>query len=390
MRSSQIPGPDGGLLGYRNIMAFQHDPLDFLTRLTRTYGDIVHLRFGTQDIYFLTRPDFVQEILVNQWQKLIKWERLKTGFLKVAPLNLVILEGDIWQQTRRMTMPAFHQQRLEAYVAAMSRHAGRISAQWQDGTSYAMNAFMTDAVMGVLGEVLFDIPHMAQTAPELAHALDARLHIFMGDVRSIVQLPDWLPTPRNQQRRQVTETIRKHLMTMIQQRRQTGQDTGDVLSALMQAADPVSGKTFDDEEVYQLVLSFFMAGRETPVRALTWALYLLAQHPAIQEQLYQEVASAAPLTWDQLAAMPYLQQVVQETLRLYPPTWALVFRQVIEPVQLGEYSLPVGAVVYISPYVLHHDPRWWQNPEQFNPANFSAGWQERVPAYAYVPFGGGA
>jgi cytochrome P450 len=162
---------------------------------------------------------------------------------------------------------------------------------------------------------------------------------------------------------------------------------------LLHAVDEDDGATFNDEEIRDQLLGLFVAGHETTAVLLTWTLYLLAKHPEIQEKLYQHVCSQMQgdvPSLEDLEAMTYTDAVLNESMRLYPPAWSLFVRQVVEPLQVGEYTLDVGKLVYISPWVMHHDKRWWQNPEQFDPSRFEGDWKAQRPNFAYMPFGGGS
>lgn len=393
MSTVPIPGPKGGIFGLKNVFDFQKDPLHFLTQAAHDYDDIIHFSFGPQyQIYLLTHPDYIREVLVKQWSKTSKWEHQSRVSRKVAPSMITIIEGEQWKQHRRLMAPAFHTQRIKEYMELMVRHTQQLVDQWQDGAVYDMHTEMTKVTMGIIGEILFDIKDIERDAAELSEALKVLLDMFMYESTSVMPVPDWVPTPRNLRENKAIEIATSYLMNIIKARRAEGVDHGDVTSALLHAVDEDDGSTLSDEQVRDELYGLFVAGHETTAILMTWALYMVAQHEDIQQQLHHEISEimqqGAP-SLDDLEAMTLTDRVLQETLRLYPPAWSMFLRTVDEPIELGEQTIPAGGVIYISPYVVHHDARWWDNPQQFDPARFEGDWKARVPGYAFMPFGGG-
>lgn len=387
-REQTIPGPDGGPLGVDVLRAFRSDPLRYFDAQRSAHGDLVRLPFGTGEVHLLAHPDLVREAIVEQGDRLVKWRRLVLPFERVAACNLVILEGEPWAEVRRVVEPALLSERLGAQVTRASSSAAAWCAGWREGEAVAIDAAFSRVHRDNLVEGLLGIEDVTRTRPELAAALDVVMGVFMAESQEPVHLPEWLPTPNNIERRRAHERIDAALAELIRERRASGGARGDVLSTLVHATAPQSGRSLRDEEIAQLVLSLFVAGRETPVRALTWTLALLARHPAAQAQLHRALdAAGAPRSVEDLRRMPYLFQVLHEALRCYPPAWSLVFREAVAPLQLGGHTLPTGSVVYICTHLLHHDARFWPEPERFDPERFAAGWEQRVPQGAYVPFG---
>lgn len=389
-----LPGPKGGIFGLKTALDFQKAPIKFLMHTVHDFPeDIVHWKFGTDDTYLLVHPDYIHEVLVKQSKKIVKWERFRKASAKAAgPKNLVILEGDEWKKARKLSAPAFHTQRIKHYIDLMVKHTLSLVNQWDDGTVYEMGQQMVQGTMGIIGEILFDIPDIEKDATELSEALFVILDMFMIDVTSIMPVPDWIPIPRKIKEKQALKLINDYMMNIIRERRASGEDRGDVLSALILAVDEDGGGTFSDSEIHDQLMALFIAGHETTAVLMTWTLYLLAKNPEIQEKLYEEVSSvmgdSAPNLED-LEAMNLTDRVLKEALRLYPSAWSLFLREVTEEMQLGNHTFPKGAVIYISPWVVHHDPRWWPEPQKFNPSRFEGDWKNRQPAYSYIPFGGG-
>lgn len=391
-----IPGPNAGILGIKTASAFRDSPIDFLMTAVHDFPeDIVHWKFGPQyHTYLLVHPDYVRQMLVKEVNKVVKWERFKTASAKAAgQANLIILEGDDWKHARKLSAPAFHTQRIKNYMNLMVSHTERLIAQWESGSVYEMNQQMTEATMGIIGEILFNIPDIEKDASELSEALFVILEMFILEVTALMPVPSWIPTPRNIKENRALKYVNDYMMTIINERRASGEDQGDVLSALLHAVDEDDGGTFTDSEVRDQLMGLFIAGHETTAVLMTWTLYMLAKHPEIQDALHDEVSSAMSgqhLSLEDLESMSLTDRILKETMRLYPPAWSLFLREAAEDIQLGEHTFPKGAVFYISPWVLHHDPRWWTDPQTFDPSRFEGDWKKQQPAYSYLPFGGGA
>lgn len=389
-----IPGPNGGILGLKTLLEFQKDPFEFLKHAVHDFPeDIIYWKFGPQyATYLLVHPDYIHELLVKNWKQTIKWTRFSNIIAKTGPKNMVILEGDEWKQARKMTAPAFHTQRIKHYVDLMVTHTTRCTDQWEDRGVYEMIEQMVQVTMGTIGEILFNIPDIEEDARELAEALIVILDMFMLEVTALMPVPDWVPTPRNLRENHAMKYVDDYMMKIIADRRASGVDEGDVLSALLSVKDEDDGSIFTDREVHDNLMGLFTAGYETTMVLMAWTLYMLAKNPDIQEELYQEVSTV--MTGDtpsleDLEAMTLTDRVLQETMRLYPPAWSLFTREATEEVQLGEHTFPKGTLFYISPWVTHHDPRWWDSPLKFDPSRFEGDWKKDHPHYSYFPFGGG-
>jgi len=390
-----LPGPNTGIFGVPGALEFQKDMLGFLSKTVHEYQeDIVHWKFGPQyDIYLITHPDYAHELLVKQWRKIKKWDRMAHVFGKIAgPTNLLIAAGDEWKKVRKMTAPAFHTQRIKQYIEIMERHTKHMIAGWEDGAIIDIDAKMTEVTMGVIGEVLFGIPDIEKDAVEFNEALGILLEMLVFETTSLLPIPDWVPTPRNLKENKAMEYVHDFLLDFIRERRASGEDTGDVLSALLHVVDEDDGSGFTDNEVLDQIRILFTAGYETTSTMLTWTMYLLAKHSDIQEELFQEVNSIVKSdtpTLDDLEAMTYTDRVLKEAMRMYPPVWNLFTREVVEELELAGTTFPPGAIFFINPWTMHHDPRYWENPETFDPSRFDGEWKDKTHQYSYIPFGGG-
>ena len=383
----------GGFLGLGNFNKFTTNPFDFLLGLAKEQGGIAFFKMGPQfDIYLVTEPEYIRQILIKHWDKTVKWERSAKVSRSVAPYNLAILEGAVWKKHRKLLTPAFHTQRIKEYLGFMQKHTLRMTHNWEDQQIYDMREQMTEVTMGIIGEILFDIPDIERDATQLSDALKVLLAQFVTDSAALVVLPKWIPTERHKQERIAKHDMIAYLDQHVEERRKSGVDHGDVLSALLFTEDAETGETLTNDQVRDELYGLFVAGHETTAVLLTWALYLLALHPDIQAELYEEVSSVlhddAPSLED-LQGLDLTYRVLKETLRHYPPAWSLFLRDVVEDIPLDDTIIPKGGVVYISPYVQHHLPQYWENPDKFDPSRFIGDWKSKVPHYAYIPFGGG-
>jgi len=385
----------GGFLGLGNFNKFRGDPFGFLLDLAEEQGDVAFFRLGPMiDMYLVTNPDYIRELLVKHWELTVKWKRMANAIGAVAPHILSNLEGDTWRKHRKLLTPAFHTQRIQAYLELMNRHADNMVQSWSDGQVHEMVKHMTTTTMGIIGEILFDISDIEGDAAELSRALDVLLAQIVIDSGSLMVLPKWLPIDRHKQEREARDHFYTYLNTLIQNRRAEGVDHGDVLSALIDAQDADTGETLTDDMIRDELYGLFLAGHETTSVWVTWALYALAKYPQYQIELHREVMAVVgdnDITLEMLGQLPYMHKVLNETLRKFPPAWSLLFREAADDIALGDGSvvIPKGGVIYISPYVQHHLPQYWDDPDRFDPSRFDDGWKDKLPGYVYMPFSGG-
>jgi cytochrome P450 len=202
---------------------------------------------------------------------------------------------------------------------------------------------------------------------------------------------DRLPLPSNNKYRQAVQRLDETVYGFIRERRKSGRDPGDLLSMLLKAHDAEDGQ-MSDKQVRDEAMTLFLAGHETTANALTWTWYLLSQNPAVEERMHREIADAVPegrlATVQDIPKLPFTSKVFQESIRLYPPAWALG-RHVVKDTSIGGFLIPAGSTIVISQYVMHHDSRFYEDPEAFNPERWSPEMESRLPDFAYFPFGGG-
>ncbi len=378
------PAPDSWSGSFRN---YNRDPLSYLPQLARDYGDIVVMRFYKFRVFYISHPDYIEEVLVNQARKFIKGRILRAN-KRLFGKGLLTSEGDFWLRQRRLAQPAFHRARIASYAQVMVKFAERLLESWRDGETRDIHAEMMRLTMQIVAKTLFDAG-VDSDAQQVGRALEAIME-FNSNFRRLVLTPSWLPTPRNIRAALATRRLDKIVYRMIEQRRAAGRDAGDLLSMLLNAQDE-DGSRMSDQQLRDEVITLFLAGHETTALALSWTWWLLAQHPAVEAKLHAELdtvlAGRAPALED-LPRLPYADHVITESMRLYPPAWGMA-RLTIEDAEIAGYRIPKGCGVAFAQWVVHRDPRWFAAPDEFCPERWEGDLMKRLPRFAYFPFGGG-
>jgi cytochrome P450 len=395
---SYPPGPPApGPMG--QIPELARDQLGLYTRAARQYGDFVPLRFGIRRAIFLNHPDLIEQVLVTQNAKFIKSMALRRS-RRLLGNGLLTSEGDFWRRQRRLAQPAFHRQRIAAYADTMVESTQRILADWDRLTQAAggpapvdVHTEMMRLTLDIVSKTLFGADVGADTE-EIGQAVTIGQERFTRRISSLLFfLPETLPLPGNLPFLRAADRLDQIIYRIIAQRREQrarGEDRPDLLSMLLSAQDE-DGTRMTDKQLRDECMTLFLAGHETTALALSWAWYLLSQHPEAEAALHaelDEVLQGRAPTMADLPRLPYAEAVVNEAMRLYPPAYAMG-REAVEDVRLGQYTVPQGMLVLMSMYVMHRDPRYFEAPETFQPERWMKGLQKTLPRFAYFPFGGG-
>ncbi|WNG40312.1 cytochrome P450 [Archangium violaceum] len=390
MSTSRIQLPPGprSLPVLGAVFDYAKDPLAFLERCVREHGDVVYADFLGQPTYVLQNPEHIEHVLVTRHRHYIK-DKLQQRMLggRLLGNGLLTNEGDSWLRQRRLMQPAFHRQRLTAYGRVMVEHARRQRSSWGDGEVRDVYADMMQLTLGIVIKSLFDLEAVGE-AEAVGPAL-ARVMEHFARVQSVV-FPDWLPTPENRGYREAVERLNTFVSHLIQRRREAGGDAGDLLSLLLHVQDEEGGR-MSDQQIRDEVLTLALAGHETTSITLAFCFHLLARNPEAEASLHQEldaVLGGREPTVEDLPSLPFTEQVVKESLRLYPPAWSLS-REASEEDEVGGWRIPAGAVVVMNPWTVHRDARFYEEPEAFRPQRWADGLEQRLPRFAWFPFGGG-
>src|SRR5215467_3097726 len=380
------PGPPPNLI--RSLFgAMQQNPLDYFTAMAQKYGDVSGMRIGKFRSLFINHPDLIEDVLVNNARKYHKGRILRANKYLFGE-GLLTSEGDFWLRQRRLAQPAFHRARVAAYGATMVEYAERAMRDWRGGETRDIHEAMMQITLQVVGKTLFNTD-LAHDAREVGETLETLLKLAADFGKSIL-IPLWVPTPRNLRARIGVRRIEKIIYRIIKQKRAEARDTGDLLSMLLAVQDE-DGSRMTDKQLRDETITLFLAGHETTANALSWTIWLLARNPRANQKFLDELdgilAGRAP-SIDDIPKLAYTAHVLAESMRLYPPAWGMA-RLAKEPVEVGGYKLVPGNGVACAQWVVHRDPRWFNNPEKFLPERWEGDLAKRLPRFAYFPFGGG-
>jgi cytochrome P450 len=386
-----LPGPRGVAFP-RRFLAFRREPLSFLTRLARDYGDVAAARLGPRTIVLVSDPELIREILVVRGREFIKSQALERARLLLGE-GLLTSEGELHLRERRMIQPAFHRERIAGYGRAMTGLSARFGAGWRAGQVVDMAVEMMRLTLAVVGRTLFGADVEAEAA-EISAALTDAMGLMGRVTNPLAPLLDRLPLPATRRFQRARARLDGTIYRLIGERRAraaTGEAEGDLLSLLLSARDPEGGGPLNDLQLRDEALTLFLAGHETTANALAWTWYLLARNPEAEDRLHDEldtVLDGRPATVEDYGRLPYTVRVLTESMRLYPPAWA-VGRQALKPLEIGGYALPARQPILMAQWVVHRDPRWFPGPENFDPDRWLPEREAALPRFAYFPFGGG-
>jgi len=386
------PGPKG-LPFFGMALRVRKDPLGMLLSLARAYGDIVSIPVMGQHRILVSRPDFVQQVMLFHHAKFHKSELTRVAVGPLLGQGLLISEGDFWRRQRRLAQPAFHRSRTNAYAPAMLECARAQMQRWRDGETRNIAEEMMGLTLEVAVRTLFGTT-LPGEAESVGHAMTFLMRFSLSRARSPWNIPRSWPTPRNRRATREFEFMDSLVYRIISERQKQVQGNGhgneDLLSLLMAAMDE-DGSQMTSQQLRDETMTLFVAGHETTALTLAWTWLLLSENPEAEARLHEELKSVlggrSPEAVD-LELLPFLHAVVQESLRVYPPAYIMA-RTSIAPVSIAGYDFPEGSTLLASQWVSHRDPRYFDDPEKFRPERWLDGLEERLPAGAYYPFGDG-
>ncbi|MFC8917273.1 cytochrome P450 [Streptomyces sp. NPDC057116] len=390
-----VPGPRGlPVLG--NLPEFGRDPLAFLTKLRDEYGDAVRWSLGPRRGLFLSHPQHIAEMLTSREHA---YEILEIGwaFKRVVGQSVIMSKGDDWRRKRSLVQPTVRPRQVKAYAATMVDCARSAAGRWREGERIDVQREMALITQRVVLRCLFG-NDLGDATRALAGAMNVAEHVIGAELRSMsLFMPGWVTTPARQRLRAAVATIDGEVHRLIRARLRDAaggagatEDRDDLLSRLLAARDE-DGRPLSPREVRDEAVTLWAAGHETTSTALTWMWYLLSAHPAVRDRFEAEldrVLGGRPPAIDDYERLTWTQQIVKESLRLYPPAWLLagVAR---EGATLAGRRVPARTIVWCSQWTTHRDPRWFPEPRAFRPERWDADSPEAVPDHAWYPFGGG-
>lgn len=374
-----------------SFFAYRRNMIEFLERAAREHGDIVYFKMGPQDVYFLNHPDYIKDVLVTRQQNFIKGRALQRS-KRLLGEGLLTSEGSFHTRQRRLAQPAFHRQRVAAYAGVMAEYAARVSLDWRDGEQLDIAQEMMRLTLAIVGKTLFDAD-VEEEAQEIGEALSVIFSLFNAMLFPFSELLEKLPLPQNKRFEKAKRRLDETIYRIIEERRRSGKDHGDLLSMLLFSQDEEGTGSMTDEQVRNEAMTLFLAGHETTANALAWTWYLLSQHEAEEARMHAEIdkvlGERARPTFDDVQHLRYTEMVLAESMRLYPPAWA-IGRLATKETEIGGYNIAPGSLILLSQYVMHRDARFYQEPTRFDPERWNAEAREARPQFSYFPFGAGA
>jgi cytochrome P450 len=387
--SLRPPGPHPRWPGI-NYFSLRRDMLSFLERATSEHGDIVYFKMGPQDVYFFNHPDYIKEVLVTYQQNFIKGRALQRA-KRLLGEGLLTSEGSFHTRQRRLAQPAFHKLRIGSYADVMTEYAERTGTRWRDGAQLDIAHEMMELTLAIVGKTLFDAD-VEEEAVAIGEALTTIINLFNAMLLPFSELLEKLPLPQNKRFEKAKRRLNETIYRIIDERRRSGEDRGDLLSMLLFSQDEEGTGSMTDEQVRDEVMTIFLAGHETTANALTWTWYLLSQHEEVEARLHAEIDEVLKgrtrPTVEDVPLLRYTEMVLAESMRLYPPAWA-IGRLAAKDTEIGGYRIKTGSLVLVSQYVTHRDARFYKEPARFDPERWTAEARESRPQFAYFPFGAG-
>ena len=381
---SWLPGGD--------FWAFRRDPLTFLPHVARTYGDLARLSFGRQRVYVISRPEWIEDVLVTSASHFAKGVALERA-RRVLGNGLLTSGGADHLRQRRLIQPLFHRQHVQTFANAMVKHAARWRDDVRPHVELDMTAQMGGLTLAIVGETLFS-SDVQDDASEVRAALTDAVGGFALAFIPMVEKLEKLPLPIFRRIRSARERLDRVIRKVIAKRRASVESAPqhDLISMLLDARDPDNphASGMSDQQIRDEAITIFLAGHETTANAMAWTWHLLASAPHAETRLHSEltdVLGGRPPTAEDVPRLEWTRAIVSESMRLWPPAWTMG-RRVLQAHTIGGHAMEAGSLVIMSQWVVHHDPRWWDRPDTFAPERWLAA--SSRPKYAYFPFGGGS
>jgi cytochrome P450 len=389
VRSKQTPSAAGKfLLG--NLGSYRRDPLGLFLNSALESPDIVRFRMGYAPLFLLVEPRYIKHVLQENQRNYVKGVSYESLRLLLGD-GLLTAEGDLWRRQRRLIQPVFLKQALLGKLDVLAGCAGRLIGRLGDrvgGPPFDLVPEMMQFAFDVVGRTVLGIDIAREINDVEQVFAEASLFVYER-MQSVVKVPEWWPTGAMRRFHRLRRQLDALIVRVIDRHRQDCHGATTLLSVLMEARDPETGHRMSDQQLRDELLTLLGAGYETTADGLSWIFYLLSSAPAVQARLEKEVDAKIGDSAPAAAALfepTYAEQVIDESWRLYPPAWAFT-RSAVQADTIDGHAIPKNAIIVLSPYVNHRHPRFWTEPERFDPARFAR--PGELPSFAYFPFGGG-
>jgi cytochrome P450 len=385
-----LPGPERLTDRWRALRRLRHQPLAFVQEMAQRYGDIVQIRATRASIIFVNHPELIHEILLTRAASFRKEDAVREALRRFDGESILVSEGQQWRQQRRLLQQGLRAESLQAYARVTTRHTRRMLQAWPSHGSLDVTGQMCSLTMKILADVVFGTQLPSAIVDSIRILLDARAAETGNAVSLGFRMPPRLSRPRDEALGQ----INSFLKGLIRKRRDEDRSQSDMLSMLVRESHRQARgveQELVERQIRDETMSLINASQDTTSAALAWTFYLVAKHPSLQSRVRGEIESAldrlnANDGWE-AKELPFTKTVAQESLRLYPPNWVLMIRQCIQATTVGGHQIPEGSRIYIFPYVVHRDARWFPSPEQFDPNRFADRPGEMPQKASYLPFG---
>jgi len=372
-----------------HFRSFRRDPTEFLTKLSKL-GDVTTFKLGGIQAFLVNHPDLIRDLLVTNHNKFIKGRALQRAKSLLGE-GLLTSEKEFHLRQRRMIQPSFHRSRINDYAVSMIEFAAKMSDEWRDGEERDIDKEMMRLTLNIVGKTLFGA-NVEEDAAEVGAAMTTIVSMFNFMLLPFAEILEKLPLPQIKKLKLARKTLDEVIYKIIETRRASDEDKGDLLSMLLLAQDEETGTAMTDLQVRDECLTIFLAGHETTANALTWTFYLLSQNSESEAKFHREldeVLSGKNLTPADYPGLKYTEQILAESMRLFPPAWT-VGRLATEEHEFGGYKIPKKSLVLASPFVMHRDARFWENADEFKPERWETlSVKEAGNKFIYFPFSKG-
>ncbi len=372
-----------------HFRSFRRSPTEFLTKMSKL-GDVSTFRIGSIQAFLINHPDLIRDLLVTNNSKFVKGRALQRAKSLLGE-GLLTSEKEFHLRQRRMIQPAFHRTRIAEYAKAMIEFGEKLSGEWRDGDVRDIDKEMMRLTLWIVGKTLFSA-NVEDEADEIGAAMTTIVSAFNFILLPFSEYLEKLPLPPLRKLRNARKTLDEVIYKIIDERRKSGEDKGDLLSMLLLAQDEETGGAMTDEQVRDECLTLFLAGHETTANALTWTFYLLSQNAEAEKKFHaelDEILGDKPITPEDYPRLKFTEQILAESMRLFPPAWT-IGRLATEAHEFNGYQIEPKNLVLASQFVIHRDARFWENPESFQPERWEKlSIKEAGNKFIYFPFSKG-
>ncbi|HLP20224.1 MAG TPA: cytochrome P450 [Chitinophagales bacterium] len=367
---------------------------EVVPELIEKYGEVIGLTLPFTRILIAAKPEYAKHVLLENnknYRKSLAYDMIRV----LLGNGLLTSEGDFWKKQRRLAMPAFHKQKLADLTAMMVRKAEaeveKIKPNAESGGYFDVAPLMTNLTLEIISEAIFS--NGVEDKADLVSRQITLLNQYATDkLNSPIRLPPLFPTPGNIKERKAIKILDDIIYSIIDQRRKEGVSKSDLLSMLLDARDEETGEAMDNKQLRDEVMTIFIAGNETTANAMAWTLYLLSQNPEAEEKMIREIDekldAGVELNFQNILGFQYVRQVIDESMRLFPPAW-VVGRRNYEDDEIGGYFIQKNTNVLVPIMYFHRSEKYWDEPLKFKPERFAPELRNSIDRFVYFPFGGG-